>query len=111
MEQAGNSDQTQFKLLLFQYLLDLWLKDKNTYRPTLSEEIWQRVFDLQLNVFYHVSPLKTLFAMEKAICLTSQEIKQSIISAYRLYDWFDLFIAKFRMEIWAMLLENQMSPQ
>lgn len=48
--------------------------------PTVSEEIWWTIADLQLNIFYHISPLKTLFAVEKATCLTSQEIKQSISS-------------------------------
>lgn len=40
---------------------------------------------LQLNIFYHISLLKTLLAMKKATQFTSQEIKQWISGVY--IDW------------------------
>lgn len=79
--------------------------------PTVSEEILWTTVDLQLNIFYHITPLNTLFAVEKATHFTSQEIKVNKWCLYRLDDWFDLFIARTRMEIWAVLLGNEMGPQ
>lgn len=102
---------TQFKLLLFQYLLSLWLKKESIYCPTVSEEIFQTILDLQLNIFYHISPLKILLAIEKATYFTSEEIKQPISSVCIDCMTGLISIARTRTEIWAMLLGNQMGPQ
>jgi len=77
--------------------------------PTVPEEILQTIVDIQINILYHITPLKSFFAGH-TLYITSNTTgnKQCV---YRLYDWFDLFITRSEMEIQAMLLGSHMGPQ